>query len=84
MSPEQSAKVEKEWPSPHLSEEEWKRAIPRDAHVQLVDKQGNIHNLIDPGEIGEGEDPGHSTFRKQPKDWARRSGDGKWTPNAIG
>jgi predicted small secreted protein len=55
------------------------------AYRRLVDpRTGTIHNLIDPGEIDEGEDPKHPTFRKQPKDWARRNGDGKWTPSAIG
>ena len=55
--------------------------ITRDvqASVQLVDpRTGNIHNLIDPGELDEGDDPGHPTFRKQPRDWARRGEGAKW------
>ena len=59
---------------------------PQGLHVQaLIDpRTGNMHNLVDPGEVGEGKDPGLPTFRKQPKDWARRSGDGKWQGSAIG
>lgn len=52
--------------------------------VQLVDKHGNIHNLVDPGELGDGDDPGHPTFKKQPKDWARRGDGAKWIKNPIG
>lgn len=59
------------------------KPLPRKA-VQLVDKHGNIHNLVDPGEVGQGEDPGHPTFKKPPKDWARRGDGGKWTPSTIG
>ena len=46
--------------------------------VQLVDRYGNIHRLIDPGEFGEGEDDGMSTFRKPPRDWARRGDGSRW------
>jgi hypothetical protein len=55
-----------------------------EATVQLVDKHGNIHNLVDPGELGDGDDPGHPTFKKQPKDWARRGDGAKWIKNPIG
>lgn len=55
------------------------------APVALMDpRTGKLHSLIEPGEIGEGEDPGHSTFRKQPKDWAKRNKGGQWTPGAVG
>jgi len=44
--------------------------------VQLIDpRTGAIHNLLDLGELGDGEDDGRPTFKKQPRDWARR-GDG--------
>jgi hypothetical protein len=53
--------------------------------LQLVDPHtGNIHRLIDPGELDEGEDPGHSTFKKPPGDWAKRGDGAKWTKNPIG
>jgi hypothetical protein len=43
--------------------------------IPLLDRHGNIHRLIDPGELGEGEDDGRPTFKQPPRDWARR-GDG--------
>jgi len=44
--------------------------------IQLIDpRTGAIHNLLDLGELGDGEDDGRPTFKKQPRDWARR-GDG--------
>jgi hypothetical protein len=49
------------------------KAYRRSVNRRLVDpRTGTIHNLIDPGEVGEGEDPHHPTFRQQPKDWAKR------------
>lgn len=53
--------------------------------VTVVDpRTGNIHKLIDPGELDEGTDPGHSTFKKPPADWSRRGDGAKWTKNPIG
>lgn len=53
--------------------------------VDLIDpRTGNLHRLIDPGELDEGEDPGHPTFRKPPSDWARRGDGAKWTKSPIG
>lgn len=42
------------------------------AAVTLVDRSGNIHRLIDPGEVGDGEDPGLPSFTDMPRDWAWR------------
>lgn len=53
--------------------------------IQLVDpRTGNMHRLVDPGELDEGEDPGHSTFRQPPSDWAKRGDGAKWTKSPIG
>lgn len=53
--------------------------------VQLVDpRTGNIHKLIDPGELDDGEDPGHSTFKTPPSDWAKRGDGAKWIKKPIG
>lgn len=51
-------------------------------------RTGAIHELIDPGEItGEGEDPGHPTFKEPPSDWAQRSpaqgNPGQWTKKEL-
>jgi hypothetical protein len=55
------------------------------ASITLLDpRTGNYHRLIDPGELDDGEDPGHPTFRKPPKDWARRGDGAKWTKSPIG
>lgn len=54
--------------------------------VHLVDKSGKIHTLIDPGEVDPdgGEDPGHSTFKQPPSDWAKRGPGAKWQKSPIG
>lgn len=53
--------------------------------VQLVDpRTGNIHKLIDPGELDDGEDPDHSTFKTPPSDWAKRGDGAKWIKKPIG
>lgn len=59
------------------------------ATVELVDpRTGNIHRLIDPGELHEGEDPGHSTFKKPSTDWSKRmppkGNPGQWSGSSIG
>ena len=41
-------------------------------------REASIVKLTEPGEIGEGEDPGTPTMKQQPSDWARRNPDGKW------
>jgi hypothetical protein len=59
----------------------------RPASIELVDpRTGGIHRLVDPGEVyaDEGEDPGHSTFKKPPDDWAKRGPGSKWQKSPIG
>ena len=56
--------------------------------VQMLDpRTGAIVDLIDPGAAGEGEDPGHPTFKKPPRDWAQRSpaqgNPGQWTKKGL-
>jgi hypothetical protein len=54
--------------------------------TRLVDRSGNIHTLVDPGEVDPdgGTDAGTSTFKQQPKDWARRGDGAKWQKSPIG
>jgi hypothetical protein len=41
--------------------------------IRLVDpRTGAIHDLLDLGELGDGEDDGLSTFTRPPRDWAHR------------
>lgn len=53
--------------------------------VALMDpRTGAMHTLIDPGELGDGEDAGTPTMKKPPKDWARRGDGARWTRSPIG
>ena len=56
--------------------------VPR--HALIDPRTGNMHTLIDPGELGEGEDAGTPGFKKQPKDWARRGDGARWQKSPIG
>lgn len=48
--------------------------------ASLVDpRTGAIHNLVDTGELGEGEDPGHPKPKATPKDWHHRDKNQRWT-----
>jgi hypothetical protein len=47
-------------------------------YVTLVDRTGALHNLIDPGEIGEGQDTGIPTMGQMGRDWARRGDGGRY------
>jgi hypothetical protein len=74
-------------PLSEFTDDDWAIAgePPRRQAVTLLDpRTGNYHRLIDPGELDDGEDPGHPTFRKPPKDWARRGDGAKWTKSPIG
>ena len=53
------------------------------ASLALMDRAGNLHKLVDAGELDEGEDPGHATFKKQPKDWAQRGKGGQWSTRKL-
>jgi hypothetical protein len=60
----------------------WEKGSSRDfaefvAHAYAA-RESSIFKLTEPGELGEGEDPGTATIGQQPEDWARRNPDGKW------
>ncbi|QDH91720.1 hypothetical protein SEA_PHRAPPUCCINO_44 [Mycobacterium phage Phrappuccino] len=56
------------------------REVPVRDGVIVASKQSAIYDVTDPGEFEEdgGEDPGTSTMKPMPSDWARRNPDGKW------
>jgi hypothetical protein len=55
-------------------------SAPVDAIHTLMDpRTGQLHNLVDPGELGEGKDPGHPKPKKTTKDWHHRDKNQRWT-----
>jgi hypothetical protein len=75
-------------PLSQFSDDDW--AIAGDppgkrASVQLIDpRTGAIHDLVEPGELGEGEPSGTPSMKYPPKDWARRGDGAKWQKSPIG
>jgi len=41
-------------------------------------REAALHDITEPGEVGDGEASGTPTMKPMPEDWARRNPDGKW------
>jgi hypothetical protein len=57
-------------------EKESSRDFARFVAEAYAAREAAIYKLTEPGELGEGEDPGTATMKQQPEDWAARNADG--------
>lgn len=62
-----------------------KPPVPPGRHRAALDPvTGAMHDLVDPGQLGDGEDPGTPAMKQQPSDWANRGDGARWLKSPIG